>query len=245
MDDDAPNDRFLQGSSAACEELGVKLTVLSPGQHRGDRWIQDEVEFGYSEAPTHVLPAVFDSPRDRQLDAFPERSLLAADFGHLQIGGSTPSSLDSFGNLEVSPPVTVRGRHYPFGRIVFGRRAYGDYGPNTRLMMPTLRQFFYAQKVQSPIEIFTDWLAIGHVDEIFTFVPADNDKGFLLLAASPRRARAILMRLREQGHGKVKLFEGLRREGPRSRYSAEITVDGGRPQWIPGRARLAGSPHAP
>lgn len=30
------------------------------------------------------------------------------------------SSLDSFGNLEVSPPVTVNGRKYPLGRILIG-----------------------------------------------------------------------------------------------------------------------------
>lgn len=30
------------------------------------------------------------------------------------------SSLDSFGNLEVSPPVTVDGRKYPLGRILIG-----------------------------------------------------------------------------------------------------------------------------
>ncbi|PFF41493.1 hypothetical protein CN357_31775 [Bacillus cereus] len=34
--------------------------------------------------------------------------------------GSTYNSLDSFGNLEVSPPVSVRGKAYPFGRIIFG-----------------------------------------------------------------------------------------------------------------------------
>ena len=72
-----------------------------------DPWIQDEVEFGFSQSPTHTLPVVCDSPRDRGLDDFPELELLGPDFGHFQIGGSSPNSLDSFGNLEVSPPVTV------------------------------------------------------------------------------------------------------------------------------------------
>lgn len=30
------------------------------------------------------------------------------------------SSLDSFGNLEVSPPVTVAGKEFPLGRILIG-----------------------------------------------------------------------------------------------------------------------------
>lgn len=32
----------------------------------------------------------------------------------------TVTSLDSFGNLEVSPPVTVNGKTYPLGRILIG-----------------------------------------------------------------------------------------------------------------------------
>lgn len=32
----------------------------------------------------------------------------------------TVTSLDSFGNLEVSPPVTVNGKAYPLGRILIG-----------------------------------------------------------------------------------------------------------------------------
>ena len=32
----------------------------------------------------------------------------------------TVTSLDSFGNLEVSPPVTVDGKTYPLGRILIG-----------------------------------------------------------------------------------------------------------------------------
>lgn len=30
------------------------------------------------------------------------------------------SSLDSFGNLDVSPPVTVGGIEYPLGRVLIG-----------------------------------------------------------------------------------------------------------------------------
>lgn len=30
------------------------------------------------------------------------------------------SGLDSFGNLEVSPPVVANGKEYPLGRILFG-----------------------------------------------------------------------------------------------------------------------------
>lgn len=44
------------------------------------------------------------------------------DFGYVtrEPPGQEASSLDSFGNLDVSPPVTVRGKEYPLGRILIG-----------------------------------------------------------------------------------------------------------------------------
>jgi len=223
-----PNTKFLADLGAALDEIGVPLHVVPPQVNGGDRWIQDEIEFGYSIGPGHALPVVFDSPRDRDLDGFPEASLLGPDFGHFQIGGSQPNSLDSFGNLEVSPPVTVNGRSYPLGRIVFGGREYGNYNVETRQMMPEIRRFLYAQKVQSPVEIYTDWLAVGHVDEIMCFVPADNEIGFQMLMASPGRAAAILQRLSANGHDDVVMFEGKHRLDGRSaeRTVGDLLADG-------------------
>lgn len=216
-----PNAKFLRDISVTLERIGIPLHVVPPEVNGGDRWIQDEIEFGYSMGPRRALPVVFDSPRDRKLDGFPEATLLGPDFGHFQIGGSQPNSLDSFGNLEVSPPVTVNGNTYPLGRIIFGGKEYGTYRAASRRMMPELRQFLYAQKVQRPIEIYTDWLAVGHVDEILCFVPANNDIGFQLLLASPTRAYSILDELNWQGYDEAVLFQGrFRRNGK----SAERTV---------------------
>ena len=177
--------------------------------------------------PGRALPVVFDSPRDRELDGFPEASLLGPDFGHFQIGGRQPNSLDSFGNLEVSPPVTVNGRTYPLGRIVFGGREYGNYNVEAREMMPEIRRFLYAQKVQSPIEIHTDWLAVGHVDEIVCFIPAGNKIGFQLLMASPEYALTILKRLSADGHDDVLMFKGrFRLNGqPADRTVGDLLAD--------------------
>lgn len=223
--DDGVNSLFLEGLKNALDELNIPLNIIPQSLHNNDRWIQDEIEFGYCQSPSHVLPVVFDSPRDRGLDGFPEAKLLGADFGHFQIGGSTPNSLDSFGNLEVCPPVTNNGKHYPFGRIIFGGRQYGEYGESSRQMMTEVRRFLYSQKVQSPIEIFTDWLSVGHVDEIICFVPASNSKGFKLLIASPMRAKAILDRLILEGHGNKVMFEGKMRESEGSGISAEISIN--------------------
>ena len=224
------NQAFLTDLGNALNEAEVPLEIVPPkhnnplGHGYGDRWIQDEIEFGYSMGPNGYIPVVFDSPRDQQLNGFPEAALLGPDFGHFQIGGSTPNSLDSFGNLEVSPPVTVSGRSYPLGRIIFGGRKYGEYGEQSRQMMPEVRRFLYAQKVQSPVEIYTDWLVVGHVDEIVCFVPANNAIGFQMLLTSPNRCRALLEGLEADGHGQVVMFQGLKRsDGFDS--SAEISVE--------------------
>ena len=42
--------------------------------------------------------------------------------------------------------------------------------------MKEVRDFLIAQQVQAPIEVFSDWLVVGHVDEFMTFVPADKTK---------------------------------------------------------------------
>lgn len=215
------NSKFLEGLKAACKELNVPLRLIPYDINQGDRWIQDEMEIGYCESPTHYLPVVFDSPRDRELDVFPEQ-LLGPDFGHFSIPRTFIESLDSFGNLEVSPPVYVKDQYYPFGRIIFGGRKYGDYESGSRQMMVYLREFLYAQKIQSPIQIFTDWLGVGHVDEIVNFVPATNEKGFKMLIASPMRAKSILERLYSEGHGNVLMFEGLSRLDDNSQ--AEISI---------------------
>lgn len=217
------NEAFLIELKHACDQAAVPLRILPPDTHGGDRWIQDEVEFGFSASPVHTITVVCDSPRDRGLRDW-ARTQLGADVGHFQIGGSTPNSLDAFGNLEVSPPVTVRGRHYPYGRIVFGGRTYGDYGEASRQMMPELRRFFHAQKVQAPIELYTDWLTVGHVDEVVNFVPADTELGFQVLLASPRKAEAIIDRLMAEGHQDAVLFRGLRRGDRERGRSAETTV---------------------
>lgn len=43
-------------------------------------------------------------------------------------------------------------------------------------MTKVVRDFLYAQRVQSPIELYSDWLTVGHVDEFVTFVPIPGKK---------------------------------------------------------------------
>ncbi|KGL77067.1 Protein-arginine deiminase type-1, partial [Tinamus guttatus] len=203
------NDVFLEGLQVLMRKANCKLTVCSEVESRSDRWIQDELEFGYVEAPHKTFPVVFDSPRNRGLRDFAFKKILGPDFGYVtrEPPGKEVSSLDSFGNLDVSPPVTVRGKEYPFGRILIGSTLPWASG---RRMSKAVRDFLYAQKVQAPIEVYSEWLSVGHVDEFLTFVPAYDRKGFRLLLASPNACYKLFKEKQKQGYGDATQFVGLK-----------------------------------
>ncbi|XP_042364965.1 protein-arginine deiminase type-2 isoform X2 [Plectropomus leopardus] len=212
------NYQFLKGMRDLVAKSGYKLKILHEYVNRGDRWMQDELEFGYIDSPHHRFPVVLDSPRDGKLQDFPYSELLGPDFGYVTRVAQKidVSSLDSFGNLEVSPPVTVNGKNYPLGRIIIG--VAFPTATKGRNMTKVVQDFLWAQKVQEPVALFSDWLLVGHVDEFMTFVPAPDRKGFRLLLASPDAGYKLFRGLKNDGHGQAKLFEGLREEEP-------ITVD--------------------
>jgi protein-arginine deiminase len=55
-------------------------------------------------------------------------------------------------------------------------------------MSKSLLDFLCAQQVQAPVELFSDWLMTGHVDEFMCFVPVDdkseNEKVCLTLSST-------------------------------------------------------------
>lgn len=204
------NKEFIEELRKVAGKANAQLDIIPFEFHQDDRWMQDEIEIGYTQAPGHLMYVVFDSPRDRGLVDFPKRKLLGIDFGYVtRKSRYSATKLDSFGNLEVSPPVTVKGVHYPFGRLIFGGTRK-EIISEPRRMLKVLRDFLYAQKIQAPFEIFSDWLSVGHIDEFMTFVPSPTAKGFKLLLASPDKTYNILKRLREKGHDQVLLRQGKR-----------------------------------
>lgn len=191
VDRGGDNQNFRQDLDNHVQAAGC---VLDTRNHRNavpDRWMQDCMEIGYSVLPgnprPHRIEAVMKAHRDRGLDRI-ARELLDADVGFHEQGDARPSTtFDSTGNLEVTPPVRDQGGHvYPWGRIYYGNGG-GDFNP-------TVRQFLEAQVVQAPIQLDTDWLQVGHVDEMMSFVPTGGIplKQWKLLIASPERAYEIL-----------------------------------------------------
>ncbi|XP_032935578.1 protein-arginine deiminase type-3-like isoform X2 [Catharus ustulatus] len=150
------------------------------------------------QCPLTVCPV----PQNRQ-----DRWIQGPDFGYVaRQAPEGASTLDSFGNLEVSPPVTVQGKEYPLGRILIGS-SFPRVGG--RRMAKAVRDFLVAQKVQAPVELFSDWLYVGHVDEFLSFVPAPDRKGFRLLLASPSACYQLLKEKQEEGFGEAAMFQGL------------------------------------
>ncbi|XP_054435591.1 protein-arginine deiminase type-4 [Pteronotus mesoamericanus] len=202
------NEDFVNSLTALTQKANCKLTVCPLEESMEDQWMQDEIEIGYIQAPHKTLPVVFDSPRNRGLKEFPVKCLLGPDFGYVtrgpQTGGVT--DFDSFGNLEVSPPVTVGKKKYPLGRILIGDSTYPS--ARSQEMHQTLQDFLAAQQVQAPVKLYSDWLTVGHVDEFLSFVPV-HKKGFRLLLASPRSCYKLFEEQLKKGHGEALLFEGI------------------------------------
>ena len=173
------------------EVLGPRFSTVSGSSVQGDVWIQDEFEFATAIGADDLrLDVVIDSIRNRGLQGLAQRAWVGPDtiaqtWGNPQFA----NTYDSFGNLEASPPVTVNGVSYPFGKIYYGR--VGNAGLNT-----TLASFLASQRVQAPFQIPTNWLCVGHVDEFSSFVPdPSSPKGFKLVMADVPAAWALLQSL--------------------------------------------------
>ena len=167
--------------------LGDAFIPVPGGDYDVDVWVQDELQFATSTAPGLRIDTAIDSIRDRGLDNMPE-DMLEGPGMMVRTWGSTwsASTYDSFGNLEVSPPVSVAGTDYPFGRIYYGAR--GNARPTS-----DLTDFLAAQSVQAPVEIDTSWLCVGHVDEFSTFIPdPSSEKGFRFVFADTAAGYAML-----------------------------------------------------
>ncbi|MBK8257247.1 MAG: hypothetical protein IPK82_31805 [Polyangiaceae bacterium] len=170
--------------------LGGQLETIDGATYGQDIWVQDEFEMASAAAfyANKRLDVALNSPRDRALDKW-VKALAKPDTAVDDLPGAG-STYDSFGNLETSPPVTVNGVEYPFGRIYYGSA-----------MDSALKNQLKSQKiggpinfeVQKPFEIDTSWLEVGHVDEIITMVPDPAaSQGFRVLIASGVRAIEIM-----------------------------------------------------
>jgi outer membrane protein OmpA-like peptidoglycan-associated protein len=111
-------------------------------------------------------------------------------------------SVEGGGNLEIAPPVAAKtpaiaadaaGPSVPAHRAApLGKILLGDC--DARPVRKQLRRFLLSQNVQPVLPIDTSWLAVGHVDEMLSFVPSDRGgKAFRAMFADGGVMARILM----------------------------------------------------
>jgi protein-arginine deiminase len=212
------NNQAFVGAMRSALPAGTELSPLRGRDYGYDRWVQDNMELGYQQRPGPAGPVEMRVALQLErtgswgggLEAFVPYEYLAAGQGFLYPGG--PESSHNYGgNLEVAPPV----EGWPLGRLLYGGGAQGTLmgRPNRDNMNAEQLAFLNAQEVQAPaLQLSSEWLAVGHIDEIFQFVPDlepdEGGRGFKIVIASPRLAREALVAVRARGGGGLVVFEG-------------------------------------
>ena len=67
-----------------------------------------------------------------------------------------------------------KGLQHAGTRRAQGHPALSPGRSGGRRMAKVVRDFLGAQQVQAPVEVYSDWLSVGHVDEFLSFVPAQK-----------------------------------------------------------------------
>ena len=212
--------------------LGDRLELVSDSRYNYDVWVQDEFELSSMVSGESRMDVVIDSIRDGQgqqgLDDLPEDMIEGEDTIVRTWGSGYASTYDSFGNLEVSPPMSINGVDYPYGRIYYGKK--GSQGP-----IDALTEKLDSQKVQDPFFVDTTWLCVGHIDEFTSFVPDPTaPRGFRFVFADTRSGWALMDDLDSsmalpkyapqnpyQGHGIASVGEMVNKAGLRS-YNEDV-----------------------
>ena len=220
----APNAPFRSVLSAECAGAGVTYVEIPGASYNQDRWVQDSHETGAvylpaSGAPRRRVDQMLQCARWRDVDAWCRTALFGPDFDFVARFSTNTSSLNYGGNLEITGPLAS----HPWGRMLVGGGTSAPIGggaPVTRRMVQAYRDYLNALDVQGPyLEVSTEWLTVGHMDEHSMLVPAPAlPRGWALLLASPALARQRLQAVQTAGGGGLAVFAG--------RSGWQTTVDG-------------------
>lgn len=170
--------------------------------------------------------AVLYLPGNRSLDGWGMPFFAKQGWERLEVGAPRPEAdrrrFDAGGNVLASPPFSM----FPHGRLVVGRSLH-----------PALKEFLRRQKVQTGadgelLELDTDWLKVGHVDEILAFVASRGKPGFRVVLPDFGAG----LRLLADAPAERALFYG-----PGSAETAGSVVAAG-PRYLEAAADLPGKP---
>jgi hypothetical protein len=166
-----PSECYPAEKVYSTRDLGISgITFLSQAS-RASGWAQDLVKFTKCQTlatNNHSVFVVLDGNHSggaANLD-----NVLRYDEG---IPGLAPWCINGHGgNIMATPPL---GTNEPYGRIMLGSKR-ADSLP-----------FWLAQNVQQIVDLDTDWLLVGHVDEIVMFTATNK-----MLVADPWKAADLL-----------------------------------------------------
>lgn len=188
------------------EKAGVKYVKIG---NYADQWVQDWFQTGWTSIPgpdgtVRGMRVYNPRPWAQQGNGSPhtwlKKNKLGPDAAVVQIYEDYGSgdTFDSHGNHDLIPPYTNGAESFPHGRIIIGSGVLSE-----------TREFYAAQSIQGPVlKVDTSWLLVGHVDEVFSYVPAATPRGWKLLVGSPRLAREMLEKASVDGHGATQMFIG-------------------------------------
>jgi hypothetical protein len=157
--------------------FGDRLIEVTSG---GDPWHQDTHEIGYARAPYGSMPVVLELPRAKISFTGATPSLVRGQLLRAGVGVST----------ELSAFPIVNASSYGGDIETLPRGAGKSPALLVSKTMPSyLKDFFGRQNVNPIVEVDPDgWLAVGHVDELFSTGP----DGKRLATADPELAWALL-----------------------------------------------------
>lgn len=215
------NQAFRTALQEVAGLAGCQYVEVPGGSYQNDRWLQDSSEPGVvylPGTPRKRVDSVLQTARWRPVDQWCKNALWGPDFDFLERFSTSTTSLNYGGNIECVPPHAG----HPWGRVLIGGGTSSPIGggtPITREQTQVYRDFWDALAIQGPhLKISTEWLAVGHVDEIVSFVPAPaTTRGWVVAIASPDVAKQILQTVKNNGGGAKKVFAG--------RSGWETTVD--------------------
>lgn len=183
-------DNYTDGSADIWFEDWFQTGITAmPGPDGG---VQGMVVFnprpwGRDKNPEH-LPLAF--LRKRMLG--PDRAVAVLFDEETELG--TGTTYDSHGNHEALPPYSGA----PVGRLLLGSG-----------IKQTTRDFYAAQAVQPPVYLDTDWLIVGHMDEVYGAVRAATPRGFKMIQNTPALCKSLFEKWQAEGYGDAPIFEGL------------------------------------
>jgi protein-arginine deiminase len=211
---------FTAQLSIPLEKAGVKYVQIS---NYADQWVQDWFQTGWTSIPAPngavqgmriYNPRPWAQSGNGSPHTWLKKNKLGPDAGVVQVYNTYDSgdTFDSHGNHDLLPPYTNGAETFPYGRIIIGSG-----------VLKETREFYMAQKIQAPfLKVNTAWLLVGHVDEVFSYVPAATPRGWKLLVGSPRLAREMLEKATADGHGASQMFVGKKWWGG---AEAAISID--------------------